>query len=100
MTLESKERDPQTYAIIDAAMEVHSELGSGFLEAVYQDALERELIARKIPFLREPSIPVIYKGQPLATPYRAPSNSKLKDSSTQFNAPLNHLTGPLHQEFE
>ena len=71
MTLESKEQDPQTYAIIGSAMAVHTELGCGFLEAVYQDALEKELFARQIPFVREQTIPVFYKGQPLSTPYRA-----------------------------
>ncbi|MFO1065620.1 MAG: GxxExxY protein [Pirellulales bacterium] len=63
-------RDPETYAIIGAAMEVHTVLGQGFLEGVYQDALEYELIERRISYLREQPIPVLYKGRPLTTPYR------------------------------
>jgi len=64
-------KDPQTYAIIGAAMEVHGHLGNGFLEAVYQDALEIEFIARGIQFFRECDIPVFYKGKPLGAPYHA-----------------------------
>ncbi len=65
------QKDPETYAIIGAAMEVHGEMGNGFLEAVYQDALEIELTQRNIPFTREQPIPVTYKGHTLGTPYRA-----------------------------
>ena len=63
--------DPQTYAIIGAAMEVHRELGSGFLESVYRGALEWELTGRGIPFQSEGSLPVFFKGQRLASSFRA-----------------------------
>ena len=64
-------RDAETYAIIGAAMEVHRELGHGFLEAVYQDALAAELEHRGIQFERELEIPIMYKGARLPSSYRS-----------------------------
>lgn len=63
-------RDPETYEIIGAAMEVHRELGYGFLEAVYHDALEKEFKIRNISYVRELPVPVQYKGELLKHPYR------------------------------
>ncbi|HMV86578.1 MAG TPA: GxxExxY protein [Blastocatellia bacterium] len=61
----------EVYAIVGAAMEVHTVLGTGFLEAVYQSALKLELRNRNIPFEFEKELPVLYKGQRLDTLYRA-----------------------------
>jgi GxxExxY protein len=63
--------DAQTFAIIGAAMDVHRTLGHGFLEAVYQQALAVEFESRNIPFRREQTIPVVYKGRTLEASYKA-----------------------------
>lgn len=61
----------ESYKIIGCAMEVHKELGNGFLEAVYQEALALELSKREIPFKREHELPVFYKTQMLDKKYYA-----------------------------
>ncbi len=66
---EQKEKDPKTYAIIGAAMEVHREMGPGYLEAVYQECLEIELGLRKIPFDSKPQLRNHYKDRELKTYY-------------------------------
>jgi GxxExxY protein len=70
MNNQTNTRDPQTYAIIGAAMAVHNELGHGFLEAVYQDALEIEFKKQEIPYEREKKLDVYYSGEKLASFYR------------------------------
>jgi GxxExxY protein len=52
-------------------MAVHGELGPGFLEAVYQEALEIEFNRRGIPFIREKRLVITYAGKRLKTPYDA-----------------------------
>lgn len=55
-----------TYDIIGAAMEVHKELGFGFLENVYQKAMEEELGLRRITFVAQKPVEVFYKGKKIA----------------------------------
>lgn len=55
-----------TNSIIAAAIEVHKTLGGpGLLESIYEDALAHELELRKIPFLRQVLVPVMYKNVPV-----------------------------------
>jgi len=63
--------EKETFSIIGAAMTVHQELGYGFLEAVYQEALEKEFQYRKIPFKREMPLKIFYKDEPLDKCYIA-----------------------------
>jgi len=67
----TSDRDDLTYAIIGAAMTVHRALGHGFLEPVYQEALEHEFVACGIPYEREVPLPIHYRGKILQTSYRA-----------------------------
>ena len=53
----------ESYTIIGKCMEVHNELGHGFSEIVYKDALEMEFNTCDIPFEREKEYSVYYKGE-------------------------------------
>jgi GxxExxY protein len=57
------------YDLMGAAFEVYKEKGPGFLEDVYQECMERELAARKIPYQAKPWLQIFYKGEPLRQGY-------------------------------
>ncbi len=59
-----------TETVIGAAIEVHRALGPGLLEPIYEECLCKELALRGIPFVRQYSIPVEYKGSRLNCVYR------------------------------
>ena len=61
----------ESYKIIGACMKVHRSLGSGFLEAVYQEALIREFEKEGIPYESQVKLPVFYEGQKLKKYYIA-----------------------------
>ena len=57
------------YNLMGAAFEVYNEKGSGFLEEVYHECLERELTRRSIDWSTKPTLLIYYKGQPLTRHY-------------------------------
>ena len=61
----------ESYNIIGCAFEVHNELGSGFFEAVYQEALEIEFALRNIPSVPEHAFDISYKEHELSKRYIA-----------------------------
>ena len=71
MNADTDKRDAQTFAVIGAAMAVQSELGHGFLEPVYQEALAWEFQQRGIAFEREAALPIHYRNVTLSTVYRS-----------------------------
>ena len=60
----------ESYKIQGAIFEVYKEMGNGFLEAVYQECLERELLKQKIPFVAQPLLKLMYKGETLQHTYK------------------------------
>lgn len=61
----------ESYTIVGLCMEVHTELGMGFKEIVYKDALEYEFVRNMIPFRREKKYEIAYKGRILPHGYSA-----------------------------
>ena len=57
--------EDQTYKIIGVCMKVHREMGSGFLESVYQEVLEKEFSAQEIPFEKQKKLNLFYNKVPL-----------------------------------
>jgi hypothetical protein len=107
MSADLKEEDPETYAIIGAAMEVHRELYHGFVEPIYQDAFAAELSLRKIPFEREKPLNVFYKGGVLPSTCKAdfvcfgnPAGRVQSPPSQVLNyLRITHLTRALNLNF-
>ena len=61
----------ESYKIVGAAFKVYNTLGAGFLEAVYQEALEIELQRQGIPYEREKELKIVYDGVELKQTYKA-----------------------------
>ncbi len=55
--------------VLDAAIEVHKQLGPGLLESVYEHCLCKELELRNINYKKQVKIPILYKGKPVDTDY-------------------------------
>ena len=60
----------ESYAIQGAIFEVYREMGCGFLEAVYQECLEKELAKQEIPFVSQPELKLFYKSKELQKTYK------------------------------
>ena len=62
--------EDETYMIRGAVFEVYKEMGCGFLEAVYQECLEKEFSIRKVPFAAQTELKLCYKGENLQQIYK------------------------------
>lgn len=63
--------DELSQQVIAACIEVHRELGPGLLESAYEACLAKELLSRNLPFRRQVTVPLIYKGEPVEAGFRA-----------------------------
>jgi GxxExxY protein len=64
-------RDPESYDVIGIAMRIHRELGGGFYEQVYKEAMKIEFRQANIAFQYEVELPIFYRGEKLPCVYRA-----------------------------
>ncbi len=62
--------EEETFAIRGAVFEVYRGVGSGFLEAVYQECLEKEMHRQNIPFVAHKELKLVYKGEILQQTYK------------------------------
>jgi GxxExxY protein len=62
--------EKESYKIRGAVFEVYREMGCGFLEAVYQECMEKELRKKHIPFSAQHELVLCYKGEQLAQTYK------------------------------
>ncbi len=62
--------EDEVFRIRGAVFEVHNEMGNGFLEAVYQECLEKELALSAVPYISHPVLNLVYKGEPLIQVYQ------------------------------
>ena len=67
--MKNEGKDPRTHTIIGIAMEVHREMGPGFLEAVYHECLEIEFSLRRIEYVSKPQLSIFYKEKKLKKYY-------------------------------
>ena len=65
-----KHLDDLTYEVVGSAIEVHKTLGRGLLESVYHECMKEELTHRKINFMNELKVPLIYKEKELKIDFR------------------------------
>lgn len=70
ITITKREIDRLSGEVIGAAIYVHKQLGSGLLEKVYHDCMKEELSHRKINFVSELKVPIIYREKTLDTDFR------------------------------
>ncbi|MEI7675354.1 MAG: GxxExxY protein [Bacteroidales bacterium] len=61
----------ESYKIIGSCMKVHAELGFGFLESVYQEALEKQFIKDNVPYEREKLLRIQFDGENLKKTFKA-----------------------------